>query len=130
MASGLHYYTEAGNIKPTPRRLIHTWILEARFHLDKELIIRSLKPCTLNLKWDCSENIIHCFKKGKSCSEGAFLLKEQMKILNKDEIVNCNPFNVTNTDADERNTERNIIDKSAREDDFIDRNKDVTFIFY
>ena len=37
LASGMHYYTEAGNMKPASRRLIATWILEAWNLVDKEL---------------------------------------------------------------------------------------------
>lgn len=57
-------------------------------------------------------NIIHCFKSGKPCSLGASLLKTQVKTLNKDDVVNYNPFKATNSDVNQANTDD--------EDDFID----------
>ena len=75
----------------------------------------------VNLKNNGSEdNIIHCFKSRQPCSEGAFLLKDQGYILNNEEIVNCNPFEVTDSDVDEVDTETNIVDAHDDEDDFID----------
>ena len=60
-------------MKPTSRRLIVTWILEAWVQLDKELVIRSFKLCALTLKNDGGEDIIYCFKSGQPCSEDASL---------------------------------------------------------
>ena len=40
LASGMHYYTEAQNMKSA---LHHSWILEAWAQLYEELIIRSFK---------------------------------------------------------------------------------------
>ena len=37
LASVVHYYTEAGNMKPASRHLIVTWILEAWVNLIKNL---------------------------------------------------------------------------------------------
>ena len=72
------------------------------------------------MKNDGSEgNIIHCFKSGQPCSEGASLLKDQVNISNNDDIVNYNPFEVTDSDVDEENTETNI-DESDDEEIFID----------
>ena len=42
-----------------------------------------------------------------------------MNILSTDDIVNCNPFEVTDSDADEANTKTHIIAESDDED-FID----------
>ena len=75
----------------------------------------------VNLKNNGSEdNIIHSFKSQQPCSEGVFLLKDQGYILNNEEIVNCNPFEVTDSDVDEADTETNIVDEHDDEDDFID----------
>ena len=40
LATGVHQYTEAGHMKPTPRELVVTWILEAWRRLDKTLIAK------------------------------------------------------------------------------------------
>ena len=110
LASEVYYYTEAGNLKPASYHLTVTWILEEWTQLDKELIIRS---CALTLKNDGSEhNSIHCFKSGQPCLRGASLLKDQVSILSNDHIVNCNGFEVTDSDVDEVNTETIIIDES------------------
>ena len=55
-----------------------------------------------------------------TCSEGASLLKYQVKIFNYDDIINYNPFEVTDSDVDETNTETNIINESDNEDHFTD----------
>ena len=64
--------------------------------------------------------IIHCFKSESPCLEGASLLKDQVNILNNYDIVNCNPFEVTDSDVDEANIETNIIDECDHENHFID----------
>ena len=98
-----------------------TWTVETWTQLDKEFIIRPFKPCALTLKNDGSAgNIIHCFKSGQPNSEGTSLLKDQVNILTSDDIVDCNPFEVTDSDVDESNTETNFIDESNDEDDLID----------
>ena len=43
LATGVHQYTEAGNMKPTSRKLVVTWILEAWRRLDETLITKSFK---------------------------------------------------------------------------------------
>ena len=75
------------------------------------------------MKNDESEDKIHCFKSGQPCSEGASLLQDQVNILSNDDIVNCNPFEVTGSDLDEVNIETYIFDESDDEDDFKDRIK-------
>ena len=60
LASGVHQYTEAGNMKPASRHLLVEWILESWNRLDESLIINSFKICALNLKSDGSEDhLIH-----------------------------------------------------------------------
>ena len=61
-----------------------------------------------------------CFKSESPCLEGASLLKDQDNILNNYDIVNCNPFEVIDSDVDEANTETNIIDECDHENHFID----------
>ena len=58
LASGVHQYTEAENIKPTSRHLVVEWILESWNRLEKNLIINSFKSCGFNLKTDGSEDHI------------------------------------------------------------------------
>ena len=43
-----------------------------------------------------------------------------MKILSNDDIINCNPFEVTDSDVDVENTETNIRDESYGKNDFTD----------
>ena len=45
--------------------------------------------------------------------------KNQVKIWHNDDIVNCNLFEVKDSDVDEANTETNIIDESGDKGDFI-----------
>ena len=121
LASGLHYYTEAENMKTASHYLIVTWILEGWIQLAKKLIIRSFKPRALTLKNDSSEgNNIHCFESRQPCLQVTSSLKDQVNILNNDNIVNCNPFEATGWDEDEANTKTKIINESDNKDDFID----------
>lgn len=116
----MRYYNETGNIKPASRHLVVTWMLQAWALLDKEFL-RLFKSCALPSKNDGNEdNIIHCFKSRQPFSGGAFLLKDQVNILNNDDIVNCNTFEVTDSDVHEENTETNIIDEKNEEYNFID----------
>lgn len=55
-------------------------------------------------------NLLFSFNSGQPCSESASVLKNQANILNKGDIVNCNPFKVTG--SGEANTETSIIDES------------------
>ena len=83
LASGMHYYTEAQNMKSA---LHHSWILEAWAQLYEELIIRSFKHMRQFWKNDGSEdNITHCFKCAQPFLEGVFPLKDQVHILNSDD---------------------------------------------
>ena len=77
LATGVHQYTEAGNMKSTSRELVVTWILEAWRCLDKTLIAKSFKSCGLNWKVEGSEdNLIHCFQNDELCASGSSILKE------------------------------------------------------
>ena len=50
------------------------------------------------------------------------LSKDQVNILNNDDIINCscNQFEVADSNVDEVNIETNITDERGGEDDFID----------
>ena len=71
LATGVHQYTEARNMKTASRELVVKWILEAWRRLDKTLIAKLFKSCGLNLKVDGSEdNLIHCFQNDQPCALG------------------------------------------------------------
>ena len=48
LASGVHQYTKAGNMKPVLQHFAVEWILESWNWLEKKLIIKSFKSCGLN----------------------------------------------------------------------------------
>ena len=56
LVSGLHQYTEAGDMKPASCHLVVEWILESWNRFQKNLAIKSFKCCRLNLKMDGSNN--------------------------------------------------------------------------
>ena len=76
----------------------------------------------LTLKHDGGEDtIIYCFKSSSPCSKCALLFKDQLNILNNDDIVSSNPFEVTDSDVDEGDTKAKVIDESGDQDVFIDK---------
>ena len=63
LAEGLHEFTEAGNIKAAPRKMIVQWILDSWSQISKDIIQKSFKACAI--KFDGSEDhLIHCLKEG------------------------------------------------------------------
>ena len=48
-----------------------------------------------------------------------------MSILNNDDIVICNPFEVLDSDADEVNTETNVIEESDDDNNFVNIEKRI-----
>ena len=82
LADGLHEFTEAGNIKAAPRRMIVQWILDSWSQISKDIIQKSFKACALNLATDGSEDdLIHCLKEGSTCAAGAERLKHQLEVI-------------------------------------------------
>ena len=63
MASGLQEYTEAGNTRPTARKMIVEWVLNAWSQLYTDMILKSFKACALNLPVDRSEDSVIALKK-------------------------------------------------------------------
>ena len=62
LAEGINKLTSAGNLKPSPRRTIVNWILEAWEDIIPETIKKYFKSCALNLATDWSEdNFTHLF---------------------------------------------------------------------
>ena len=120
LATGVHQYTEAGNMKPASRELVVIWILEAWRRLDKTLIGKSFKSCRLNLKVDGSEdNLIHCFQNDRPCASGSSILKEQLQLLKDEDLLNHNPFEPTDSDIEGANIKDNLIDMDDTEGDFV-----------
>ena len=117
MAEGVHQYTEAGNMKPPPRKKIVQWISESWAALSKEVIVESFKSCALNLANDGSEDErIHCFKPKEPCHAGRQQLKSQLSVL--DERNRDNPFeNITDSDVEDAVDDLNIVDASDDEND-------------
>ena len=117
MAEGVHQHTEAGNMKPPPRKKIVQWILESWAALSKEVIVESFKSCALNLANDGSEDErIHCFKPKEPCHAGRQQLKSQLSVL--DERNRDNPFeNITDSDVEDAVDDLNIVDASDDEND-------------
>ena len=121
LASGVHQYTEAGNMKPASRYLVVGWILESWNGVEKNLIIKSFKSCGLNLMTDGSkDHLIHCFKEGQPCANGLDMLKDQQNLLSNAEYLNSNPFEIMESDTEEANTNNNLIDHRDSEDGLVD----------
>ena len=119
LANGVHQFTEAGNMKSAPRRLVVEWILKAWQMLEKDLIVNSFHGCAVNLKSDGSEDDkIHCFKEKGTCAAGAALLKDQTTLLHDKELEK-DPFNdPTESDIEEANIELNLLDEDE-DDEFV-----------
>ena len=66
LAEGIHEYTEAGNMKAPPRRLIVQWILTVWKGLSESLIKKSFRCCALTVSNDGSEDGRPC-EMGKAC---------------------------------------------------------------
>ena len=125
---GIHKKTAEGNLKAPPRRRVVEWILESWSSLAVDIIKRSFKSCTLNIKVDGSEDDnIHCFKESQPCAAGKEMLKTQMQVL-QDAEDEANPFSlisVTDSDVEEAANEVFILDDDDdddddTEDDFLD----------
>ena len=66
LANGKHEYTDAGNLKPVPRRLIveWVWVIKSWEDISKETLTNSMKSCGLALAVDGTQDeLISCFKK-------------------------------------------------------------------
>ena len=120
LATGVHQYTEAGNMKPASRQLVVTWILEAWRRLDKTLIAKLFKSCGLNLKVGyCEDNLIHCFQNDQPCASGSSILKEQLQLLKDADVLNRNPFEPTDSDIEDANIKDDLIDMDDAKGDFV-----------
>lgn len=109
MASGVQECTEAGNMRPPPRKTIVEWVLTAWARLPTEANTKSFKSCALNLGVDGSQDSdIHCSKKGQPWEAGAQQLKAQLSAL--DELTFPNQFQaITNSDIEEAGDENALV---------------------
>ena len=115
-----HEYTDAGNIKPVPRRLIVEWVIKSWQAISNETVAKSLKSCGLALAVDGTEDdLISCFKEGKKCAEGRALLQTQMLNLH-DGSLHENPFETSGEDMAAAAPSFNIIEEGDDDDDYID----------
>ena len=73
LAKRKHEYTNAGNMKPVPRRLVVEWVIESWQGISNKTLAKSMKSCDLALAIDgTQDNLISCFKKGKKCAAEKF----------------------------------------------------------
>ena len=115
---GIYSETEAGNLKPPPRRVVIGWVLNAWNELSTEMIRKSFITCGLTNAIDGSDDDkIHCFKPGQPCEKGRQVLAEQLKLLN---TVELNPFFMNDEDIDACAPEDILIDADHDSDEDID----------
>ena len=117
LANGKHEYTNAGNMKPVPRRFIVEWVIKSLQAIPAETVANSMKACDLSLAVDGTENdLISCFKEGKKCAGGRALLEAQMENLN-DGSLHENPFDLVDKDVIAAAPAFNIIEEDDVDDD-------------
>lgn len=103
LANGVHGFTEGGNMKPVPRRMVVEWIVDTWKEIKRDLVVDSFKGCAITTKWDGSEDEkISCFKEGKPCHSGGQLLKSQMELFG-DPSETVDPFQLSESDTEEVN---------------------------
>ena len=78
LASGVHTYTSAGNMRPPTRKTIVEWVLKSWSQLSNYTIKESFKCCDITIAPDGSEDEkITYFKEGQPCASGLTKLKER-----------------------------------------------------
>ena len=69
-------YTDAGNMKSVPRRLVVKWVIKSWQDISNETLAKSMKLCGLALAYHgTQDDLISCFKEAKKCASGKALLK-------------------------------------------------------
>ena len=117
LANGKHEYTDAGNMKPVPRRLIVEWVIKSWEDISNETLANSMKSCGLALSVDGSQDEqISCFKQGENCEAGRDLLKNQMLYF-ADKDLDRNPFEISEKDVVDASPDFNIIDEDGIDDE-------------
>ena len=90
--------TDAGSMKPVPRRLVVEWVIKSWQDISNETLAKSMKSCGLALAIDgTQDDLISCFKEGKKCAAEKALLKTQMLNLNYKNLHE-NPFKISEED--------------------------------
>ena len=116
LSNGVHEFTESGNMKPVPRRLVLDWILTAWKALPKEMVESSFKKCALTIDDNGEDDEqISCFKPGKPCAEGYKVLKEQMTIFSEQQNT-ANAFEITDSDVEDAQFPGNILSDDEEDD--------------
>ena len=122
MANGIHEFTEAGNMKPVPCRMVVKWVIDAWKELPQDIIKKSFRCCALSLPVDGSrDNEISCFKEGKPCESGRKVLEQQMTVFLNPEDRDHDPFEVTEDDINDAVPEILLIER----DDIDDVEEDI-----
>ena len=66
LPNGKHKYTDAGNVKPVPRRLVVKLVIKSWQDISNETLAKSMKLCALALAiHGTQDDLISCFKEGK-----------------------------------------------------------------
>ena len=112
---GAPSFSAAGNMRAPPRCEIVQWILDAWDSLDRELIIRSFRSCSLTVAPDGSEDDqIHCLNEGQPCHAGLNRLTFIQQAVSAPRVTN--PFaDLSMSDIQEATPENFIIDFSDNE---------------
>ena len=70
LTNGKYKYTDAGNMKPVPRRLVVEWVITFWQDMSNETLAKSMKSCGLALAIDgTQDDLISCFKKLKNVQQ-------------------------------------------------------------
>ena len=120
LANGKHEYTDTGNMKPVPRRLIVEWVTKSWQAISNETVAKSTKSCGLASAVDgTKDDLISYFKEGKKCAEERALLQTQKLNLN-DGNLHENPFEISGEDMAAAAPSFNIIEEDVDDDYYID----------
>ena len=116
LANGKHKYTDTGNMKPVPRRLVVEWLIKSWQDISNETFAKSMKSCDLALAIDgTQDDLISCFQEGKKCVARKALLKTQMLNLN-DKNLHENPFEILEEDMAAASPSFNVIEEDEDDD--------------
>ena len=111
-----HKYTDGGNMKVMPRKLVVQWVIKSWQGISNETLAKSMELCGLALAFDCTQDdLISCFKEGKKCAAGKALLKTQMLNLN-DKNLHKNPFEIFEEDIATAAPSFNVIEEDEDDD--------------
>ena len=111
-----HKYTDGGNMKAVPRKLVVQWVIKSWQDISNETLAKSMKLCGLALAFDgTKDDLISCFKEGKKCAAGKALLKTQMLNLN-DKNLHKNSFEISEEDMATAAPSFNVIEEDEDDD--------------